>query len=104
MIVREWRGCAKPENATDYPRHFREVVVPELRAIPGFLGATLSRLEQDNRIEFLVLTKWQSMDAIRVFAGAESNKAVVEPGAVAALSDFDATVRHYEIIENIVAE
>ena len=44
------------------------------------------------------------MDAIRAFAGAEANKAVVEPGAVAALSDFNATVRHYEIIENVVPE
>ncbi len=39
------------------------------------------------------------MDAIRVFAGEEIDKAVVEPGAVAALLDFDAKVQHYEVIE-----
>jgi len=46
-----------------------------------------------------VLTRWQSIEAIRSFAGAELDKAVVEPGAVAALTDFDDRVQHYEIIE-----
>lgn len=104
MIIREWRGRANPDKADDYPRHFRGVVLDELRAIPGFVGATLSRREQDGRIEFLVLTQWRSIDAIRAFAGAEPDKAVVEPGAVAALADFDDTVRHYEIIDNIALE
>ncbi len=39
------------------------------------------------------------MDAIRAFAGEEIDEAVVEPGAVAALLDFDAKVQHYEVIE-----
>jgi hypothetical protein len=39
------------------------------------------------------------MDAIRDFAGSEIDKAVVEPGAVAALVDFDAKVQHCEVIE-----
>jgi hypothetical protein len=46
-----------------------------------------------------VLTRWKSMDAIRAFAGSEIDNAVVEPGAVAALIDFDAKVQHYEVIE-----
>jgi hypothetical protein len=46
-----------------------------------------------------VLTRWKSMDAIREFAGGEIDKAVVEPGAVAALIDFDAKVQHYEVID-----
>ncbi|MBV9585178.1 MAG: antibiotic biosynthesis monooxygenase [Alphaproteobacteria bacterium] len=104
MILREWRGRTTPAKAADYPRHFREIVVPELRGIPGFLGATLSRREQDGRIEFLVLTQWRSMAAIRAFAGSDPGKAVVEPGAVAALADFDDTVRHYEVIENVVTD
>ena len=104
MIIREWRSRATPDKAADYPRHFRDVVVPELRTIPGFLGATLSRREQDGRIEFLVLTQWRSMEAIGAFAGPEPDKAVVEAGAVAALADFDETVRHYEVVENVAPE
>ena len=67
--------------------------------LPGFVGAHLSRRRLGDGIEFLVLTRWKSMDAIRAFAGSEIDNAVVEPGTVAALIDFDAKVQHYEVIE-----
>jgi heme-degrading monooxygenase HmoA len=63
------------------------------------MGAQLSRRDVDGGVEFLVLTQWQSMDAIRGFAGTEVDKAVVEPGAAAALVEFDERVRHYEVVE-----
>ena len=99
MIIREWRGRASLAQAEAYGAHFRTKVVPELVTLPGFVGAHLSRRLLGDGIEFLVLTRWKSMDAIRDFAGSEIDKAVVEPGAVAALIDFDAKVRHYEVIE-----
>jgi heme-degrading monooxygenase HmoA len=103
MIIREWRGRASEPRADAYSNHFREAVVPELRNVPGFLGAHLSRRRVGERVEFLVLTRWQSMDAIRAFAGVTVDRAVVEPGAVAALDDFDASVQHYEVIEEVSA-
>ena len=99
MIIREWRGRASASNAQAYPAHFRHSVLPELRGVPGFLGAQLSRRPFDDKVEFLVMTRWQSVDAVRSFAGADIAKAVVEPGAIGALVDFDATVQHYEVIE-----
>ncbi|HEX3497696.1 MAG TPA: antibiotic biosynthesis monooxygenase [Stellaceae bacterium] len=101
MIVRAWRGRAAASNPTGYPAHFRQNVAPELRHIAGFLGASLLRTSQPDGIEFLVLTRWQSMDAIRAFAGDEVGNAVVEPGAVAALVDFDKTVTHYEVVQEV---
>lgn len=101
MIIREWRGRASPSRAEAYPKHFRESVLPELRWLRGFVGAHLARRELGDQIEFLVLTRWQSMDAIRAFAGSDADKAVVEPGAVAAFVDFYASVRHYEAIEEV---
>ena len=101
MIIRAWRGRASRSRSDAYPKHFREAVVPALSDVPGFLGAQLSRRAERDEVEFLVLTRWQSMEAIRPFAGAAVDKAVVEPGAVAALDDFDATVRHYEVIEEV---
>ena len=101
MIIREWRGRARRSQADAYPRHFRERVISELRDIPGFMGAQLSRRDVDGGLEFLVLTQWQSMDAIRGFAGTEVDKAVVEPGAAAALVEFDERVRHYEVVETV---
>jgi heme-degrading monooxygenase HmoA len=101
MIIREWRGRARRSQAAAYPRHFRERVISELRDVPGFMGAQLSRRDVDGGVEFLVLTQWQSMDAIRGFAGTEVDKAVVEAGAAAALVEFDERVRHYEVVETV---
>jgi heme-degrading monooxygenase HmoA len=98
MIVRSWRGRAAKGNAA-YVEHFRRNVMPELREIEGFLGASLLREERAADVEFLVLTRWASMDAVRAFAGADAARAVVEPEAVAALTDYDRTVHHYEVVE-----
>ena len=99
MIIRVWRGWANPAKAEDYPAHFRRAVLPELRATNGFLGATLMRRDQPGETEFVVATRWASLDAIRAFAGETLERAVVEPGAIAALVRFDETVLHYEVIE-----
>jgi heme-degrading monooxygenase HmoA len=101
MIIREWRGRATPSNAAAYPAHLRNNVLPELLEMPGFLGAHLSKRQVDDNIEFLVLTRWRSIDAIRSFAGSDIVKAVVEQGAVEALLDFDRNVQHYEVIEDV---
>jgi len=101
MILREWHGRAAHTNPDAYPRHFCQTVLPELRGTPGFRGASLSRRDLPGKIEFLVLTRWESMDAIGAFAGASVEKAVVEPGAVAALIDYDELVTHYTVIEEV---
>jgi heme-degrading monooxygenase HmoA len=100
VIIREWRGRAAKSNSEAYPKHFRSNVFPELREVPEFLGTHLGRRNLNENIEFLVLTKWQSIDAIRAFAGDDIGGAVVEPGAIAALLDFDHRVQHYETIED----
>ena len=101
MIIREWRGRAAASNPHAYPKHFRDHVAPELRRTPGFLRASLSQRTVEGGIEFLVLTYWSSLDSIKAFAGADTANAVVEPGAVAALVDFDSTVQHYEGVEEV---
>ena len=101
MIIRAWHGRASLARSDAYPKHFRDVVVPELRNVPGFLGGALSQRSKGEQVEFLVLTRWRSIDAIRAFAGPAVDKAVVEPGAVAALDDFDDTVQHYEVLEDV---
>lgn len=101
MIVRSWRGRAAAEKQEEYPAHFRRMVLPELKRIAGFRGASLLREERGEGIEFLVLTRWDSMEAIRGFTSDDVERAVVEPAAVAALLDFEERVRHYEVIEEM---
>lgn len=98
MIIREWRGRAALDKPDAYPAHFEKSVLPELKTIAGFLGATLMQEKRGDRIEFVVLTRWHSMAAIAAFAGEDASQAVVEPAAVAALVDYDRQVRHYEVV------
>ena len=101
MIVRTWRGRAPAGNLLAYVEHFRRKVLPELRGTEGFLGASLLQQGGPDGVELLVLTRWTSMEAIRAFAGDDPRRAVVHPGAVAALASFDATVEHYEVVEEV---
>jgi len=101
MILREWRGRASASKSQAYPIHFRRNVLPGLERFPGFLGAELGRRQIGEAIEFVVLTRWRDRGAIEGFAGRDIDRAVVEPGAVAALIDFDESVRHYEVIEAV---
>jgi heme-degrading monooxygenase HmoA len=102
MIIRTWRGWAALSNQGAYVEHFIRSVVPELRGVEGFAGATLLREVRADQVEFCVVTKWTSLDAIHGFAGDDITRAVVEPEAVAVLLDFDKAVRHYEVVEEIV--
>ena len=101
MIHRVWQALAHPARRDVYPEHFRQHVVPELRALPGFLGATLSSRDVDGVVELTVVTRWASMDAIRAFAGDQVARAVVAPEAVAALIDYERTVVHLTVLDEI---
>jgi heme-degrading monooxygenase HmoA len=98
MILREWRAHANASREQEYIGYFRRKVLPELGAIDGFLGASLLREQRAGEIEFVVLTRWASMDAVRKFAGEEIEEAVVHPEAAAMLTSFDRIVRHYEVV------
>ena len=81
MIVRAWRGYGAASEGEAYPRHLLQSVRPKLEQLPGFQGLYLLRRQGMEEIEFLVLTLWESMEAIRAFAGDQPELAVVEPEA-----------------------
>ena len=101
MIARQWRGYALSEQADAYAAHLSGSVLPQLRSLPGFRGASLARRNANGEVELLVTTRWDSMDAVRAFAGDKPDIAVVEPAARAVLSRFDATVDHYEVVLDV---
>lgn len=98
MIARVWRGIALPEKANDYLEHLQQAVLPELGQIDGYRGAYVLRREVADGVEFTVQTLWESMDAIRQFAGEQVETAVVAPAAQPLFRTFEATVTHYEIV------
>ena len=98
MIIRMWRGFASRKAQDAYPRHLLETVRPKLEGIPGFRGFYLLRRDQSDEVEYQVVTMWESMEAVRAFAGDHPECAVVEPEAAAVLTRFDDKVRHYDVL------
>ena len=92
-----WRAVATRENAPAYRRHLEQSVVPQLQALPGFLGVSLMQAERGDRVEMVVSSHWKSMDAVRAFAGTVPERAVIEPAARAVLAEFDDYVSHYDV-------
>ena len=101
MIARMWRGSAIRERANDYIKHLQESVTPELRQIDGFREIYLLRRDSSEGVEFLVITLWESMEAIRKFAGENPEVAVVAPAARVLFREYDAKVKHFEIVLNL---
>ena len=103
MIVRAWTAEASHGNVAAYVRHVQEIVLPELAQIPGHVGAYVLQRDLGGRIEFMVLTVWESMAAVERFAGKSLDRAVIAPAAQALLEKFDDTVRHYKIVQSTMA-
>jgi mannose-6-phosphate isomerase-like protein (cupin superfamily) len=98
VIARRWTArAAGAEQADAYVAHFEGAVRPELEGTDGFLGATIERVQDGEGVEIVVVTRWESMEAIGAFAGDDLERAVVAPEARAVLSDFDDRVRHIEL-------
>jgi heme-degrading monooxygenase HmoA len=77
MICRYWRGLVKPDCPDAYIEHLRTRTFPHLERIPGFHGASLMKRELPTGVEFIVQTRWDSLDAIVAFAGEDAEVAVV---------------------------
>jgi GNAT superfamily N-acetyltransferase/heme-degrading monooxygenase HmoA len=97
VIVRVWRARASKDKATDYLQHAAARVFPQLRQLPGHKGALLLTKERDADVELQVLTFWDSMEAVRGFAGTSPDVAIVEPDAQAVLLEYDRSVVHYQV-------
>ena len=99
MIVRIWHGWTTPANADAYEALLKEEIFVgiEDRKIPGFEGIELLRSEAGSEVEFVTVMRFRSLEAVREFAGADHEAAVVPPKARAVLLRFDARSRHYEL-------
>lgn len=98
MISRHWRGVAKAQRADDCVTHLRKEAFPALEALDGFVSAKILRRDADAGVEFLVITEWTSLDAIRAFAGDDPERAVVPPAVDAMMIGYERVVRHYDVV------
>lgn len=100
MISRQWTGIAKPSEAELYARHLREDTFPRLARIRGFIRAAILRRTVPKGEEFLIVTIWESFDAIRQFAGNDPERAVVPAVVHDMMVEYDRVVKHYTVAES----
>jgi heme-degrading monooxygenase HmoA len=104
MIVRTWRCQSPAAQADAYYAYLTGTVFASVEKIAGHRGAYLLRREVADQVEFVAITFWDSVEAIKEYAGETIDTAVVKPEAQAMLSDFDTFVRHYTIAHNTVGQ
>jgi heme-degrading monooxygenase HmoA len=99
MIARLWSARTSTSLSTKYMEHFWSSVAPSLREFDGYVSASLLVRSQAELVEILVITVWQSYQAIDAFAGPNRDAAVVGGPAAELLVDYDRRVRHFEIAQ-----
>jgi hypothetical protein len=105
MISRIWHGWTSPGNADAHEALLKSEIFVGIRdrQIAGFHGIQLFRREPDAEVEFVTVMWFDSLDAVRVFAGEDYEVAVVPPKARTLLARFDARSQHYEVRAELMA-
>jgi heme-degrading monooxygenase HmoA len=101
LICRIWHGWTTPENADAYDSLLREEIFHGIsaRKLQGYFGIDLLRRELGDTDEFITVMWFESLDAVRAFAGEDYERAVVPPAARKLLLRFDDRSAHYEVRE-----
>jgi heme-degrading monooxygenase HmoA len=97
MIARVWRGWTSAENADAYEKLLREVVYPGLQTIGGYVGGYILRHDNRDETEFVTVNLFDSLDAVKAFAGPTYEVPVFEPEARHLLSKVEPIARHYDV-------
>jgi heme-degrading monooxygenase HmoA len=100
MIARIWRGVTRLADKDIYYDYLLKTGVLEYKETKGNRGVRVLRRVYDEEVEFLIITLWDSWDAIKAFAGEEYEKAVYYPEDKKFLLQLDPHVLHYEVLED----
>lgn len=100
LIARIWHGRTEASRAEEYTRYLYEAGVKKIAAIPGNRGVQMVRLVGDDVADFEVLSYWDSIDAIRLFAGDDIEKVRHLPRDPEYMIGMEPEVRHFEVIVN----
>ena len=99
MIARVWKGWTKIDHADAYEKLLREMVYPDLRTIDGYLGGYILRNNGEQETEFVTVNLFESLKAVKGFAGPDYELPVFEPEARRLLSKVEPIARHYDVKE-----
>ncbi len=97
MIARHWRGWTTRENADGYEAFLKQMVLPGLRAVEGYRGGYILRKDEGAESEFVVISLFDSLEAVKRFAGEDYTTPVFEPEVKRFLSRIENFAAHYEV-------
>jgi heme-degrading monooxygenase HmoA len=97
MIARIWKGAVRREDADTYGRYIEDTGIAGYAETPGNLGAWMLRRDVGELTEFLTFTLWESLDAVKAFAGEDYETAVYYPEDERFLVERDLKCAHYEV-------
>ena len=97
MIARIWKGAVRQQDGDAYARYMRDTGLAEYAGTPGNRGAWMLRRDLDDRTEFVMFTLWDSLEAVRSFAGDDYETAVFYPEDDRFLVERDLTATHYQV-------
>lgn len=97
MIARIWRGAVRSIDGDAYTAYMQDTGVAGYANTPGNRGVWVLRRESDDRTEFVMFTLWDSLEAVKVFAGQEFETAVFYPEDDRFLVERDLTSTHYTV-------
>jgi heme-degrading monooxygenase HmoA len=100
MIARIWHGWTTRENADAYEKLLRGEILLDIarRNMPGYKGAELLVREAGDEVEFITLLRFDTLDAVKIFAGEDYEMPVIPPDAKKLLKRFSERSRHYKIV------
>ena len=97
-VARIWRGATAASRGDEYAEYIECTGVREYAETEGNRGVYMLRREREGRCEFLIISLWDSMDAVRRFAGDDPERAVFYPEDDDFLVERELTVEHYEVV------
>jgi heme-degrading monooxygenase HmoA len=98
VIARTWHGMTPASKSDEYLDYLNKTGVPEYRATRGNLGVYVFRRIEGNKAHFLLLTLWESEEAIKRFAGSDMENAKYYPEDEHYLLELEPNVSHYEVL------
>jgi heme-degrading monooxygenase HmoA len=98
MIARIWRGRVRAEDADAYASYLTRTGLPDYRDTPGNRGVYVLRQVKEAEAGFLILSLWDSLDAVRSFAGDDVERARYYPEDARFLLAMEPTVAHYDVL------
>jgi heme-degrading monooxygenase HmoA len=98
MIARTWHGIVPLEKKDAYHEYLLRTGVPDYKATPGNLGVHILRRIEGDQAHFLLISYWESLEAIRAFAGDDVEIARYYPEDHEYLVELEPRVTHYDVL------